>query len=106
MGDDACRHRFLLRQKPKTPVRSANCRWFPARTRRLVRRYLVVVGQRDVDIVESLEQPPPGVVVDVEGVLDRVRTLACLDGSRLEVDGDSRTGLVLEVVPQPLHDLL
>src|SRR3954447_17999811 len=40
----------------------------PARPRRLVRRDLVVVTERDADVVETLEQPPPGVVVDVEGV--------------------------------------
>ena len=29
-----------------------------------------------------------------------------LDGPRLEVDGDGGAGLVVEVVPEPLHDLL
>src|SRR4051812_42127629 len=43
----------------------------PGRPTTLVRRDVGLVSQGDADVVEALEQPPPGVVVDVEGVLDR-----------------------------------
>src|ERR1044071_6031174 len=78
----------------------------PARPLGLERRDVGLVPEGDPDVVEALQQPPAGVVVDVEGVLDRVDALARPDGPRLEVDGDRATGVVVEEVPELLDDLL
>src|SRR3954449_2668858 len=40
----------------------------PRRPTTLVCRDVALVPESDADVVETLEQPPPGVVVDVEGV--------------------------------------
>jgi hypothetical protein len=60
------------------------------------------VGERDADVVEPLEQPPAGVVVDLE----RRRQSPGLDAARLEVDDDLRGRLALDELPELLDDVL
>ena len=64
------------------------------------------MGKRQRDVVETLEQAPPRVVVDVEGVLDGVGTRARADRPSDQVDVDRGARLGLEQVPQPQHDLV
>src|SRR4029078_3289877 len=78
----------------------------PGRPRPLVRRDLGVVGQSERDVVQTLEESPSRVVVDVEGVLDRVRAITRADRAGMEIDADRRPRLGLEQVPQSLHDLV
>src|SRR5690242_12602119 len=73
----------------------------PGRSGRLVARDVLLVAQRDADVVETLQQPPTRVVVDVEGVLDAVVALTGTDRAGLEIDGDGGAGVCLEQVPEP-----
>src|SRR5688572_17029971 len=74
----------------------------PARTRRLDRRNRVGVTEGDADVVETFEQAPARVVVDVDRVDDRVRPFAGLHRAGLEIDRHRGTGVLVEVVPDPL----
>ena len=72
---------------------------------RLVRRAgglvggdLLGVAQGEVDVVEPLEQPPAGVVVDRE----RDREVLGGDRLRLQVDGQLEAGALLDLLPQQL----
>src|SRR5689334_2994879 len=58
----------------------------PLRAVGLELRYLLLVGEGDADVVESLEQPPARVVVDVEALLDRLGPLPGLDRPALQID--------------------
>src|SRR5690606_18299882 len=58
---------------------------------------VVLVAQRDADVVEAVEQPPPDVVVDLELHRDG---LTGGEAVLLEVDGDLGTRLALEVLPE------
>src|SRR6188472_1749320 len=82
----------LVRRRIRN-LRSVDGRWFPRRTSGLVGLDVVLMTQGDADVVEPFEQPPPGVVVDVEGVLDRLDTVTRAHRPRLEVDrhGAART---------------
>src|SRR4051794_36831646 len=64
------------------------------------------MGKCQRDVVETFEKSPTGVVVDVEGVLDRAGTIAGAHGALDQVDVDDAARLCLEQVPKPLHDLV
>ena len=87
------------------PLDVGECDWLQRRTTLLVGGDLVLVRQRDADVVEALEQPPARVVVDVEGVRrasDPRRPT--VRSRRSTVTGGRRVGL--ERGPKPLDDLL
>src|ERR1700760_3141039 len=76
--------------------------WFPSRAGRFEGVDVVPVGQRDADVVESLEQSPARVVVDLEGRRQGVG----LDGAPPEVDDDLGRRVVLDDLPELLDDVL
>ena len=75
---------------------------FVVRAARLEISDKILVSQGQADVVEALEQPPAGVVVDLEGGHD----LSGVDRPGDEVDRDLGTGVVLEVLPDQLDVVL
>src|SRR3954451_16053613 len=71
---------------------SSEGRRLPRRPAGLVGRDVLLVRQRDADVVESFEEPPPGVVVDLEGSGEGTG----LDGPLAQVDDDLGGRLVLD----------
>jgi hypothetical protein len=72
------------------------------RPARLVRVDVVGVGERQPDVVEPVEQPPAGEVVQLEA--DRRPAEAKLPG--LQVDGQLGRRVLLGARPQLLDDVL
>src|SRR5690348_4760546 len=77
-------------------------RRLPGRAARLEGVDLTGMAQRESDVVETFEQPPADVVVDLEG---RGEVLGP-HGLGLEVDRDLGAGLVLEQLPEQLDVVL
>ena len=63
---------------------------------------MINMPQRQADVVQALDQPPPGVVVDLEVATELFGSDLPLD----EVDGDRRSGMLLDEIPQLFDDLL
>src|SRR3954451_307761 len=85
---------------PRT-VRSSERGRLPGRPRGLEGGDVVLVGQRDADVVEPLEEAPPRVVVDGE------RCGECLCGDRplLQVIDDLRVVVGSDELPKLLDDV-
>ena len=59
---------------------------------------LILVAQRQGDVVQALHERPPHVVVDLEGARER----ACAERLIFQRHGDPRAGFCLEELPQKL----
>src|ERR1700756_2945795 len=75
---------------------------FPVRTSRLEQLDLVEFPQRKAYIVEAFEQPPCGVVVNVERQHRRSRD----DISILKIDSDFQPRALLDELPKKFHAVL
>src|SRR5215207_10872505 len=74
----------------------------PARTRALVCRDEPLVPEGEADVVQTLQQAPAGVVVDLE----RGDDITGGHGAGDEVHRDRGARVVLEELPQQLHVVL
>ena len=74
----------------------------PLRAHRLICGDLILVLQRQVDVVVAVHQTPTGVVVDLEWQ----RHVAAGHGALAQVHGHLAARLLLQQLPQQLHGLL